>query len=904
LTVAPTVTISVASVQTTLVDSTHVLDTGGVDPGSCPPQHNESAQWRPIGAEGANAATLSLTPGTMTQFSGHPADVIATVLDGGGSGIPNAMVAFTVTSGPDAGQSGTATTDTDGHASFSFTGVHEGEDVVVASVTTVGTFQSNTARVMWADDSSSGWSSSDIGNPTLTGGQSLDTSTGTWTVQGAGTGVSGTADEFHFVWQAQGAGGGVGADVTSQTNTGAVAQAGVMLRASTDSGSPYYAAFVTPSDGIIVQDRATQGAGAVTVANAPGTAPTYLWVTDTGSIFTTYSSVDGYNWTSVAGSTVSLNLSPTLLAGLAATSDDGAQVSAVTFNSVAVSTSSPVPPPPAPCPSPWSCADIGNPTLVGSQSFDPGTNTWTISAGGSDITGTADQFHFVSQPLSGDGSISARVASQTNSSSNAKAGVMLRATTDPGSPNYAVLVSPGAGIKVQERSVQGGTTVKLANPAGTAPAYVKVTRSGNTFTAYTSADGVTWNLIAGSTFTMTLGSTVLEGLAVTSHNSGILGTATMDTVSAASGSAPPPAPTVTGLSPNSGAAAGGTSVTITGTNLTGATAVRFGATAAPTFAVSSASSVTATSPAESAGTTDVTVTTPAGTSAVNPPSDQFTFTTSAAQPTVTGLSPNSGAAAGGTSVTITGTNFTEVASVRFGTVAAATFAVNSASSMTAISPAEAAGTVDVTVTTPAGSNAPTSADRFSYGTSSPCPSPWSCADIGNPTLVGSQSFDPGTNTWTISAGGSDITGTADQFHFVSQPLSGDGSISARVASQTNSSSNAKAGVMLRATTDPGSPNYAVLVSPGAGIKVQERSVQGGTTVKLANPAGTAPAYVKVTRSGNTFTAYTSADGVTWNLIAGSTFTMTLGSTVLEGLAVTSHNSGILGTATMDTVKPS
>jgi hypothetical protein len=530
LTVAPTVTITVASVQTTLVDSTHVLDTGGVDPGSCPPQHNESAQWRPIGAEGANAATLSLTPGTMTQFSGHPADVIATVLDGGGSGIPNAMVAFTVTSGPDAGQSGTATTDTDGHASFSFTGVHEGEDVVVASVTTVGTFQSNTARVMWADDSSSGWSSSDIGNPTLTGGQSLDTSTGTWTVQGAGTGVSGTADEFHFVWQAQGAGGGVGADVTSQTNTGAVAQAGVMLRASTDSGSPYYAAFVTPSDGIIVQDRATQGAGAVTVANAPGTAPTYLWVTDTGSIFTTYSSVDGYNWTSVAGSTVSLNLSPTLLAGLAATSDDGAQVSAVTFNSVAVSTSSPVPPPPAPCPSPWSCADIGNPTLVGSQSFDPGTNTWTISAGGSDITGTADQFHFVSQPLSGDGSISARVASQTNSSSNAKAGVMLRATTDPGSPNYAVLVSPGAGIKVQERSVQGGTTVKLANPAGTAPAYVKVTRSGNTFTAYTSADGVTWNLIAGSTFTMTLGSTVLEGLAVTSHNSGILGTATMDTV--------------------------------------------------------------------------------------------------------------------------------------------------------------------------------------------------------------------------------------------------------------------------------------------------------------------------------------------------------------------------------------
>jgi hypothetical protein len=61
------------------------------------------------------------------------------------------------------------------------------------------------------------------------------------------------------------------------------------------------------------------------------------------------------------------------------------------------------------------------------------------------------------------------VASQTNSSSNAKAGVMPRATTDPGSPDYAVLVSPGAGIKVHERSVQGGTTVKLANPSETVP---------------------------------------------------------------------------------------------------------------------------------------------------------------------------------------------------------------------------------------------------------------------------------------------------------------------------------------------------------------------------------------------------------------------------------------------------
>ena len=107
--------------------------------------------------------------------------------------------------------------------------------------------------------------------------------------------------------------------------------------------------------------------------------------------------------------------------------------------------------------------------------------------------------------------------------------------------------------------------------------------------------------------------------------------------------------------------------------------------------------------------------------------------------------------------------------------------------------------------------------------------------------------------------------------------------------------------MLRTSTDPGSPNYAVLVSPGAGIKVQVRSAQGGTTTKIANPTGTTPVYLQVTRSGNTLSSYTSSDGTTWTLIPGSTATVSLGSTVLAGLAVTSHNSGVSCTVVMDSV---
>ena len=107
--------------------------------------------------------------------------------------------------------------------------------------------------------------------------------------------------------------------------------------------------------------------------------------------------------------------------------------------------------------------------------------------------------------------------------------------------------------------------------------------------------------------------------------------------------------------------------------------------------------------------------------------------------------------------------------------------------------------------------------------------------------------------------------------------------------------------MFRQSTDPASPEYAVVVTPGAGIKVQVRTTLGGATTKIANPAGTVPVYLKISNHAGSFSAYTSADGVTWTLIPGSTFALNLGPSLLEGMAVNSHNTGVLGTATMDTV---
>jgi hypothetical protein len=81
---------------------------------------------------------------------------------------------------------------------------------------------------------------------------------------------------------------------------------------------------------------------------------------------------------------------------------------------------------------------------------------------------------------------------------------------------------------------------------------------------------------------------------------------------------------------------------------------------------------------------------------------------------VTGVSPNTGTALGGTTVTISGTGFTTATGVYFGGVAAASFAVNSDGSITAVTPAGNAGTVEVTVSAAGGTSTIRTADQFTY----------------------------------------------------------------------------------------------------------------------------------------------------------------------------------------------
>lgn len=174
-----------------------------------------------------------------------------------------------------------------------------------------------------------------------------------------------------------------------------------------------------------------------------------------------------------------------------------------------------------------------------------------------------------------------------------------------------------------------------------------------------------------------------------------------------------PPPVVTKVSPRFGPLGGGTTVTITGVGFTGAFIVRFGVVAkAVSFTVDSDTQITAVSPVGNT-TVNVLVTTAiGGTSPKDRAHDTFTWI---GAPTVTKVFPKQGPAAGGTSTVVTGTNFSGVTQVFFGSVAASSFTVTSGTKITAISPHGTLGsTVDITVVAGGGTSATSAADTFKY----------------------------------------------------------------------------------------------------------------------------------------------------------------------------------------------
>jgi len=185
----------------------------------------------------------------------------------------------------------------------------------------------------------------------------------------------------------------------------------------------------------------------------------------------------------------------------------------------------------------------------------------------------------------------------------------------------------------------------------------------------------------------------------------------------------------------------------------------------------------------------------------------------------------------------------------------------------------------------------------------PLPSPWASADIGRVGVAGSAANASGL--FTISGAGADIWGASDAFHYVYQPASGDCSIQAEVLSVQNTAPWAKAGVMVRETTNANSTYAILFLAPVTatttnGVAFQERATTGGSASSQATlPGVQAPYWVRLTRTGNSFVGAYSANGTAWTALATNTITMATNAYI--GLPVCSVNTNVLNTATFTNV---
>jgi hypothetical protein len=767
------------------------------------------------------------------------------------------------------------------------TGTLTGVTVGAPSITPVSASDGSTCPT--------GWTCQDVGNPSLTGGQ---TASGTsWTIKAGGSDVWSNSDQFHYISKSIAGDGTVSGRVTAAPNTDPNAKTGVMLRGSNDATAAYYYAFVTPDGTIHVQYRGTPGWDAGEKTKQAGALPQYLEVARSGTNFTAYTSTDGTTWTPIPSSTVSIpSLSGSILGGAAVTSHNTTSLGTATMTGVATGTTAPAPP--NICPSGWTCQDVGFPTPSGDQEFSNGT--WTVSSGGGDIWGDYDTYRMISQPLTGDASVSAQITSQSNTGEWAKAGPMFRASNDPQAPYYAAFVTPSHGVAVQYRTTQAGQTSQ-ASTTGTVPTYLKVARSGTSFTAYTSSDGTTWTAVPGSTVSIAgLGGTVLSGMAADAYNTVDANTTVWKNVvlTGGGGGGGLPSPwQATGV--GNAAPAGSASYTNGTFTVKGGGTDIWGTTDQSEYAYQNISgdgtfiarvpSQSNTDPWAKSGIMFKASTTSGSAYAAvfatpgngvhlqaNYNSDQKS-SLSGAYPVwlkivrsgnlfIAYQSPDDG------------TNWTKIGQVTVTMPTNATIGmfVNAHNGGTALN----TSTFDNVSFTPSGGGA--------------LPAPWQSTDVGNTVLPGSSSF--ANNTFTVKGAGNDIWGTDDEFQFAYQPLAGDGTIIAQMQSLDNTDPWAKGGVMIKASTTAGS-NYAMLAAtPGNGLHMQYNfnGDIGGGSYAFPN------AWMKLTRRGNTITTYSSSDGQTWTQVGSQT--LTLPTNALIGLFVNAHDgSSALSTGSFTNV---
>lgn len=537
--------------------------------------------------------------------------------------------------------------------------------------------------------------------------------------------------------------------------------------------------------------------------------------------------------------------------------------------------------------------DIG---ITGGSRVQTG-NVHTVRSAGNDIWNLTDQFHFAYQTLSGDGSFTAKVTSLSLVSGSldpwAKAGVMIREKLNGGSRHAMMEVTAANGALFQYRQTENGGCGNTIQSGIKAPYWVRIVRVKDTLTGFLSPDGSTWSQIAGSRVVLPgLPTQLFAGMAVTAHtNNGSVVQGTFDLTSPPV--VLPPAPT------NLVAVAGSGQISLSWNAVAGATSYlvrRWGSDPIQKITVYNGSSPSfvntgltngvlynydvATTNANGTGTPSVPVSavvgvqlpaTPTGLAAVagngqvslswNAVSGATAYTlhrwttdSNVRVPVYTGSTPS-----------FSNTGLTNGTTYRYQVMASNTTGGSALSAAVAASPA--------------------------------APQAWTETDIA--TWGGSHTVSGSVHT--VKGSGTDIWGTSDQFHFSSRTLSGNGSLVARVSSLGATDPWAKAGLMFRESTAGNSRNVMVNLTASNGVLLQRRLNPGESSSNTIVSGKSAPQWLKLTRSGNTFTGYWSADGSTWTQIGSPVTFGTFANSALVGLAVTSHNASSVTTATFDNV---
>jgi hypothetical protein len=187
--------------------------------------------------------------------------------------------------------------------------------------------------------------------------------------------------------------------------------------------------------------------------------------------------------------------------------------------------------------------------------------------------------------------------------------------------------------------------------------------------------------------------------------------------------------------------------------------------------------------------------------------------------------------------------------------------------------------------------------RFLYP-SAALPAPWTSVDIGQVGIAGSATV--ANNVFTVRGSGAGIAGAADEFEFTYRTLTGDGQLVARLASLEATNANSKFGVMMRSSLATNAPFIMACEMPGGATSIRRTSAGAGISSLARRSNVLAPCWLRVTRTGNTFTTAYSLNGQTWTPL--EQVNLTMGSTIYVGLAVTSQDDTIRASATFDNVK--